>query len=88
MEVIHIKKCNQCDSTDNLMRVSQYKSATAIHQYYICRTCNKIRANEYYHSLTGEKKKVYYERANRWNKTEKGKAWIREYHRKKYAAQK
>lgn len=60
-------------------------------KYRVCRKCNRERMNKYYHSLKGDKKKKYIEMANRWNKTEEGKKYIKKYqktYKKKNASKK
>ena len=47
----------------------ELKKTGKIRVRYICRTCNTENQKRYYHSLTGDKKAKYIERANKWNKT-------------------
>lgn len=69
--MVYIKHCWKCGATDNLIKSTV--------RYHICNPCNTARINKYYHSLTGEKKKKFIERANRWRKTLAGRAHVTKY---------
>lgn len=69
--VINKTICNTrgCDATTNLIKATRRTNKKGITtQYYKCNPCNSKRVNAYYHTLTGEKKKRFQERANKWNR--------------------
>ena len=77
-----MKKCSHCGSRKKLVNHGFYIRQGLKIQTFLCCECNNKNQKEYYRSLTGDKKKQYIERANRWQTTTAGRMWQKKYQKK------